>query len=198
LTNKNNNEASEFKNSLINIKNNNKASTLQKIHFFYQLCKRNNIEPIILRLSGEVKNKIKRTGYLITFTSRRIIILKKSNLKNLIDIGYTSGLGPYPYYLVSDKVNFDDIKLKDSLIQKIELKNERTINYDDIKKFVFYNGIETLITNMLGSAVSENLLIIHTKTDSYKFIISVKKNGEYEKIFYWLKTCIPTTIDNSN
>jgi hypothetical protein len=198
LTNKNNNEVSEFKNSLINIKNNNEVSTLQKIHSFYQLCKRNNIEPIILRLSGEVKNKIKRTGYLITFTSRRIIILKKSDLKNLIDIGYTAGLGPYPYYLVSYKVHFDDIKLKDSLIQKTELKNELTIYYDDIKKFVFYNGIETLITNMLGSAVSENLLIIHTKTDSYKFIISVKKNGEYEKIFYWLKTCIPTTIDNSN
>ncbi|MGN6349575.1 MAG: hypothetical protein ACTHLL_07485, partial [Candidatus Nitrosocosmicus sp.] len=62
MTNENNNEALEFKNALINIKNNNEASTLQKIHFFYQLCKRNNIEPIILRLSGEVKNKIKRTG----------------------------------------------------------------------------------------------------------------------------------------
>ncbi|MGN6822097.1 MAG: hypothetical protein ACTHJ7_04915 [Candidatus Nitrosocosmicus sp.] len=183
MTNKNNNEASEFKNSLINIKNNNEASTLQKIHFFYQLCKRYNIEPIILRLSGEVKNKIKRTGYLITFTSSRIIILKKSNLKNLIDIGYTAGLGPYPYYLVSDKVNYDDIKLKDSLIQKTELKNELIINYDDIKKFVFYNGIETLITNMLGSAVSENLLIIHTKSDSYKFVISVKKMENMKRYF---------------
>ncbi len=110
---------SEFVKSLKNLKNNIETSETQKIHTFYRLCEKCNIEPIVLRLSGDIKNRFIRSRYLITFTTSRIIISKKSNLRNLIDIGYVAGLGPYLYYLVSDKVKLEDIKLKDSYIQKM-------------------------------------------------------------------------------
>jgi hypothetical protein len=190
---------SEFNNYLKSIKDNNKITNSQKIHAFNQLCKKYNIEPIILRLSGDIKNKIKRSGYLITFTTTRIIISKKGNLKSLLDIGYIAGLGPYLYYLVSDKVNLEDIKLKNSFIQNKSSNsnsiNEYYIEYNDINKIVFYNGVETRVTNMLGSAVSDNFLKVYTKEKHYNFIIPVKKNGDYEKIFYWLRMCLPFSIE---
>ena len=140
-----------------------------------------------MRLSGDIKNKIKSTGYLITFTTTRVIISKKGNIKSLFDIGYIAGLGPYLYYLVSDKVNLEEIKLKNSLIQNITFNsisiNEYYIEYNDINKIVFYNGVETRITNMLGSAVSDNFLKIYTKEKHYNFIIPVKKNGDMKRYY---------------
>jgi len=191
---------SEFNNYLKNIKNNNKITNSQKIHAFSQLCKKYNIEPVVLRLSGNIKNKIKSTNYLITFTTTRVIISKKGNLKSLFDIGYIAGLGPYLYYLVSDKIkNLDEIKLKNSLIKNITFNsisiNEYYIEYNDINKIVFYNGVETRISNMFGSAINDNFLKIYTKEKQYNFIIPVKKNGDYEKILYWLRMSLPISID---
>jgi hypothetical protein len=191
---------SEFNNYLKNIKYNNKITNSQKIHAFSQLCKKYNIEPVVLRLSGNIKNKIKSTSYLITFTTTRVIISKKGNLKSLFDIGYIAGLGPYLYYLVSDKIkNLDEIKLKNSLIQNITFNsisiNEYFIEYSDINKIVFYNGVETRISNMFGSAINDNFLKIYAKEKQYNFIIPVKKNGDYEKILYWLRMSLPISID---
>lgn len=191
---------SEFNNYLKNIKYNNKITNSQKIHAFSQLCKKYNIEPVVLRLSGNIKNKIKSTNYLITFTTTRVIISKKGNLKSLFDIGYIAGLGPYLYYLVSDKIkNLDEIKLKNSFIQNITFNsisiNEYYVEYNDINKIVFYNGVETRISNMFGSAINDNFLKIYTKEKQYNFIIPVKKNGDYEKILYWLRMSLPISID---
>src|SRR6476469_373669 len=191
---------SEFNNYLKNIKYNNKITNSQKIYAFNQLCKEYNIEPVVLRLSGDIKNKIKSTGYLITFTTTRVIISKKGNLKSLFDIGYIAGLGPYLYYLVSDKIkNLDEIQLKNSLIKNITFNsisiNEYYVEYNDINKIVFYNGVETRISNMFGSAINDNFLKIYTKEKYYNFIIPVKKNGDYEKILYWLRMSLPISID---
>ena len=191
---------SEFNNYLKNIKYNNKITNSQKIHAFSQLCKKYNIEPVVLRLSGNIKNKLKSTSYLITFTTTRVIISKKGNLKSLFDIGYIAGLGPYLYYLVSDKIkNLDEIKLKNSLIKNITFNsisiNEYYVEYNDINKIVFYNGVETRISNMFGSAINDNFLKIYTKEKYYNFIIPVKKNGDYEKILYWLRMSLPISID---
>jgi len=191
---------SEFNNYLKNIKYNNKITNSQKIHAFNQLCKKYNIEPVVLRLSGNIKNKLKSTSYLITFTTTRVIISKKGNLKSLFDIGYIAGLGPYLYYLVSDKIkNLDEIKLKNSFIQNITFNsisiNEYYVEYNDINKIVFYNGVETRISNMFGSAINDNFLKIYTKEKQYNFIIPVKKNGDYEKILYWLRMSLPISID---
>jgi hypothetical protein len=188
----------EFKTSLKQIKNNVERSNSQKISIFYQLCKEHNIEPIILRLSGDTKNRFIRSNYFITFTNTRIIISEKSNLRNLLDIGYIAGLGPYLYYLLSDKVDFEDIKTKDSFVQDLPSDSNSTkefyIHYKEIEKIVFNHGIDTLITNMLGSAVNYNFLKIHTQKTLYNFNISAKKNGDYEKIFYWLKISLPIKI----
>lgn len=188
----------EFKTSLKQIKNNVERSNSQKISIFYQLCKEHNIEPIILRLSGDTKNRFTRSNYFITFTNTRIIISEKSNLRNLLDIGYIAGLGPYLYYLLSDKVDFEDIKTKDSFVQGLPSDSNSTkefyIDYKEIEKIVFNHGIDTLITNMLGSAVNYNFLKIHTQKTLYNFNISAKKNGDYEKIFYWLKISLPIKI----
>jgi hypothetical protein len=188
----------EFKTSLKQIKNNTERSNSQKISIFYQLCKEHNIEPIILRLSGDTKNRLIRSNYFITFTNTRIIISEKSNLRNLLDIGYIAGLGPYLYYLLSDKVDLEDIKTKDSFVQDLPFDansaKEFSIPYKEIGKLVFYHGIDTLITNMLGSAVNYNFLKIHTQKTLYNFNISAKKNGDYEKIFYWLKMSLPIKV----
>jgi hypothetical protein len=48
---------------------------------------------------------------------------------------------------------------------------------------------------MLGSAVTDNFLKIYTKERNYNFIIPVKKNGNYEKIFYWLRMSLPIKIE---
>jgi hypothetical protein len=194
---------SEFKKSIKNLKNNTETSETQKIQSFYHLCKKCDIEPIVLRLSGDVKNRFTRISYLITFTTTRIIISKKSTLRKIMDIGYVAGLGPYLYYLVSNKMKLDDIKLKDSFIQKVffdpSSTNEFYIEYNDIDKLVLYQGIETLTTNMLGSAVIDNVLKIFTpKKNSYEFIISARKNGDYEKIFYWLKMSLPITVEKDD
>jgi hypothetical protein len=188
----------EFETSLKQIKNNVERSISQKISIFYQLCKEHNIEPIILRLSGDTKNRFTRSNYFITFTNTRIIISEKSNLRNLLDIGYIAGLGPYLYYLLSDNVDFEDIKTKDSFVQGLPSDSNSTkefyIHYKEIEKIVFNHGIDTLITNMLGSAVNYNFLKIHTQKTLYNFNISAKKNGDYEKIFYWLKISLPIKI----
>jgi hypothetical protein len=188
----------EFETSLKQIKNNVERSNSQKISIFYQLCKEHNIEPIILRLSGDTKNRFTRSNYFITFTNTKIIISEKSNLRNLLDIGYIAGLGPYLYYLLSDKVDLEDIKTKDSFVQGLpsdsDSKKEFYIHYKEIEKIVFNHGIDTLITNMLGSAVNYNFLKIHTQKTLYNFNISAKKNGDYEKIFYLLKISFPIKI----
>ena len=193
---------SQFNESLEQLKNNVQMPQSQKISSFYELCKEFDKELIVLRLSGNIKNRFTRSNYLITFTNRGILISKKRNLQNLMDIGFVAGLGPYLYYLLSDKVNLDDIKLKDSFLHdrssSLNLKNELSyLNYKEISKLVFYHGVETTVTNMLGSAVNDNFLKIYTQKDSYSFAISAKKNGDYKKIYYWLKMCLPIVISQN-
>ncbi len=190
---------SKFNESLEQLKNNVQMSEPQKIRSFYKLCEEFDKESIILRLSGNIKNRFTRSNYLITFTNKGIIISKKRNLQNLLDIGYVAGLGPFLHYLLSDKVKLDDIKLKDSFVHKGFSPSNLTndffyINYKEISKLVFYHGVETLVTNMLGSAVNYNFLKIYTQKDSHNFIIPAKKNGGYKKIFYWLKMSLPIII----
>ena len=47
---------------------------------------------------------------------------------------------------------------------------------------------------MLGSAVNYNFLKICIKKTLYNFNISAKKNGDYEKILYWLKMSLPIKV----
>ena len=189
---------SKFNELLQDLKNNKQISESQKIRSFNELCEEFDKEPILLRLSGSIRKRFTPSNYTITFTNTRIIISKKSSLQNLLGVGYVAGLGPYLYYLLSDKMKLEDMKLNDAFVQNassaLNLTNDVFLGYKEISKLVFYHGVETLVTNMLGSAVNENILKIHTSKNSYNFIVSAKKNGEYKKIYYWLKMSLPVTV----
>ena len=178
------------------IKSDSTLSDTQKIKMFCDLMHERNVEPIILRLSGYIKKKPMKVDYLLTFTPSRIILLRKSIFRKLADPGYVAGLGPHLYYVLSEKIDYSDIKGKDSFVQKTSLQSpdEISIDYKDIKKFVLYPDAKTLVSNMLGTAIKENVLLIHTVHEKFELILPTGKNGDYNKTFYWLKMCIPVKI----
>ena len=199
---------SELEINLRKIKSDSKMSDSQKIKMFYDLMGVQNIEPIVLRLSGYLKSKLMKIDYLLTFTPTRIIMVKKNKLRKLTDPGFVAGIGPYLYYILSEKIEYSDIKIKDSFISKEQdsaeaataasedMSQEVSIKYQDIKKMVFYPDTKTLVSNMLGTAVKENVLIIHTVKEKYEFKLPTGKNGPYNKTLYWLKTCLPVKISD--
>ena len=194
---------SELEINLKKIKSDSKMSDSQKIKKFYDLMLAQNIEPIVLRLSGYIKSKPMKIDYLLTFTPIRIIMVKKNVLRKMTDPGFVAGIGPYLYYVLSEKIKFSDIKINDSFISKEQdsaagskMSNEFSIKYPDIKKMVFYPDTRTLISNMLGTAINENVLVIHTVKEKYEFRLSTGKNGPYDKTLYWLKTCLPVKISD--
>ncbi len=109
---------SELEINLKKIKSDLKMSDSQKIKKFYDLMLAQNIEPIVLRLSGYIKSKPMKIDYLLTFTPTRIIMVKKNVLRKLTDPGFVAGIGPYLYYVLSEKIEYSDIKIKDSFISK--------------------------------------------------------------------------------
>jgi hypothetical protein len=190
---------SELEVDLNKIKTDSTLSDTQKIKRFYDLMKDLNVEPIVLRLSGYVKQKPVKIDYLLTFTPSRIILMRKNFIRKLTDPGFVAGLGPYLYYVLSKKIEYSDIKKKDSFVSKDDSLpsssgDQTSILYKNITKFVFYPDVKTLISNMLGTAINENVLIIHTNEQKYEFILSTGKNGSYDKTLYWLKTCLPVKI----
>jgi hypothetical protein len=199
---------SELEINLKKIKSDSRMSDSQKIKMFYDLMDVQNIEPIVLRLSGYIKSKPMKIDYLLTFTPTRIIMVKKNKLRKLTDPGFVAGIGPYLYYILSEKIEYSDIKIKDSFISKEQdsaeaataasgdMPQEVCIKYQDIKKMVFYSDTKTLVSNMLGTAVKENVLIIHTVKEKYEFKLPTGKNGPYNKTLYWLKTCLPVKISD--
>ena len=200
---------SELEINLRKIKSDSRMSDSQKIKMFYDLMGVQNIEPIVLRLSGYIKSKPMKIDYLLTFTPTRIIMVKKNKLRKLTDPGFVAGIGPYLYYILSEKIEYSDIKIKDSFISKEQDSSTEaataasgdmpqvvSIKYQDIKKMVFYSDTKTLVSNMLGTAVKENVLIIHTVKEKYEFKLPTGKNGPYNKTLYWLKTCIPVKISD--
>lgn len=194
---------SELEINLKKIKSSSKMSDSQKIKKLYDLMLAQNIEPIVLRLSGYIKSKPMKIDYLLTFTPTRIIMVKKNVLRKMTDPGFVAGIGPYLYYVLSEKIKFSDIKINDSFISKEQdsaagskMSNEFSIKYPDIKKMVFYPDTRTLISNMLGTAINENVLVIHTVKEKYEFRLSTGKNGPYDKTLYWLKTCLPVKISD--
>ena len=194
---------SELEINLKKIKSSSKMSDSQKIKKLYDLMLAQNIEPIVLRLSGYIKSKPMKIDYLLTFTPIRIIMVKKNVLRKMTDPGFVAGIGPYLYYVLSEKIKFSDIKINDSFISKEQdsaagskMSNEFSIKYPDIKKMVFYPDTRTLISNMLGTAINENVLVIHTMKEKYEFRLPTGKNGHYDKTYYWLKMCLPVKISD--
>lgn len=168
----------------------------EKIKDFISWCKKKNLEENILRLSSEEKGGWSR-NFCLDFTTTRIIVSKKSLLKKFVDLGYVAGIAPFPYMVLSKKIKQSDVKKQYRNSPADIIKRESSnyyIWYSDIQEFIIRKGIETTITNMIGTAIMKNFLTIKTINKTYDFILPVNKNGKFEQINFWLSVVLPINV----
>jgi hypothetical protein len=191
-------EFKDFKDFLntANHKKKNKTSDIDNILYFIDWCNNNNYEELLLRLNSERQGGL---GYnsLIDFTNKRVIITRKKIINRIFDIGFVAGLGPFPYMILSEKKQ--QSKIKDSAKLQIEkiLQDpnlERTITYNDISRIIIKKGSNSLIHNMFGSFITKYYLTIFTTNNKYEYILPMKKNGDFDKMSYWMKSLLPIPI----
>jgi hypothetical protein len=191
-------EFKDFKDFLNTANHNkkNKTSGIDTISYFIDWCNNNNYEELLLRLNSERQGGL---GYnsIIDFTNKRVIITRKKILNRIFDMGFVAGLGPFPYMIMSEKKQ--QSKIKDSAklqIEKIlqEPNLERTISYNDILRIIIKKGSNSLIHNMFGSFITKYYLTIFTTNNKFEYILPMKKNGDFDKMSYWMKTLLPIPI----
>ncbi len=192
-------EFDDFK-EFLDILNHNKKdneNSIVNLLSFIDWCNNNNHEELLVRLSSEKQSGL---GYnsVIDFTTKRIIITRNKLINRIFELGFVAGLGPFPYMILSKKKQ--QSKIKDSAKLKIEkiLQDENlefTISYIDVQKIVIKRGSNSIVRNMFGSFITKNYLTIFTKANNkYEYVLSIKKNGEFNKMFYWMKSIIPVEI----
>lgn len=172
-------------------------SDSEKIQDFILWCKKNNFEEIILRLSSEEKGGWSK-NFCLDFTTTRIIVSKKSFLNKFVDLGYVAGLAPIPYMILSKKIKHSYVKKQynDDPPEDI-IKKDRSnyyIPYSAIQQFIIRKGIETTVTNMVGTMIMKNFLTIKTVNKTYDFTLPVNKNGKFEQIHFWLSVVLPVNV----
>jgi hypothetical protein len=168
-------------------------SDSEKIKDFILWCKKKNIEENLLRLSSEEKGGWSR-NFSLDFTTTRIIISKKSFLKKFVDMGYVAGIAPFP---LSKKLKRFDVKkqCRNSLTDIINRdKSSYYLWYSDIQEFIIRKGIETTVTNMVGTMIMKNFITIKTVNKTYDFTLPVNKNGKFEQIHFWLSVVLPFNV----
>jgi hypothetical protein len=77
------------------------------------------------------------------------------------------------------------------------IKRDRSnyyIPYSDIQQFIIRKGIETTVTNMVGTMIMKNFLKIKTVNKTYDFTLPVNKNGKFEQIHFWLSVVLPVNV----
>jgi len=186
----------EFLDFLNHNKKDNENSVVNLLDFI-DWCNNNNHEELLIRLSSEKQGGL---GYVsvIDFTTKRIIITRKKIINRIFEMGFVAGLGPFPYMILAKKKQ--QSKIKDSAKLKIEkiLQDENLefiISYIDVQKIVIKRGSNSIVRNMLGSFITKNYLTIFTKTNNkYEYFLSIKKNGDFSKMFYWMKSILPVEI----
>jgi hypothetical protein len=186
----------EFLDFLNHNKKDNENSIVNLLYFI-DWCNNNNHEELLVRLSSEKQSGL---GYnsVIDFTTKRIIITRNKLINRIFELGFVAGLGPFPYMILSKKKQ--QSKIKDSAKLKIEkiLQDENlefTISYIDVQKIVIKRGSNSVVRNMFGSFITKNYLTIFTKANNkYEYVLSIKKNGEFNKMFYWMKSILPVEI----
>ena len=192
-------EFDDFKEFLDFLNHNKKdnENSIVNLLYFIDWCNNNNHEELLVRLSSEKQGGL---GYnsIIDFTTKRIIITRNKLINRIFELGFVAGLGPFPYMILSKKKQ--QSKIKDSAKLKIEkiLQDENlefTISYIDVQKIVIKRGSNSVVRNMLGSFITKNYLTIFTKANNkYEYVLSIKKNGEFNKMFYWMKSILPVEI----
>src|ERR687898_1302978 len=191
-------EFKDFKDFLNTANHNKKNKTrgIDTISYFIDWCNNNNYEELLLRLNSERQGGL---GYnsVIDFTTKRIIITRKKIINRIFEIGFVAGLGPFPYMILSKKKQ--QSKIKDSAKLQIEKilhdpNLEYIINYNDILKIIIKRGSNSVVHNMFGSFITKNYMTIFTKNNKYEYILPSKKNGELNKMSYWMKSILPVQI----
>ena len=171
-------------------------SDSEKIQDFILWCKKNNFEEIILRLSSEEKGGWSK-NFCLDFTTTRIIVSKKNFLNKFVDLGYVAGLAPIPYMILSKKIKRSYVKKQHNDPPEDIIKRDRSnyyIPYSDIQQFIIRKGIETTVTNMVGTMIMKNFLTIKTADKTYDFTLPVNKNGKFEHIHFWLSVVLPVNV----
>jgi hypothetical protein len=174
-------------------------SDAEKIQTFISWCKKSGFEEVIIRLSSESKGGW-GNNFLLDFTTNRIIISKKKFIRKFVDVGYIAGMAPFPYMLASNqKLKPADLKKRLIIINpEHNLKGHSSSNffipYSEIQEIIIRKGVQTLVTNMLGSMITTNFLTINTASDSYDYKLPVRKNGTFEQIHYWLSVVVPANV----
>ncbi len=171
-------------------------SDSEKIRDFILWCKKNNFEEIILRLSSEEKGGWSK-NFSLDFTTTRIILSKKRFLNKFVDLGYVAGLAPIPYMILSKKIKRSYVKKQYNDPPEDIIKRDRSnyyIPYSDIQQFIIRKGIETTVTNMVGTMIMKNFLTIKTVDKTYDFTLPVNKNGKFEHIHFWLSVVLPVNV----
>ena len=191
-------EFDDFKKFLDFLNHNKKdnENIVDNLLYFIEWCNDNNYEELLVRLNSEKQGGL---GYnsIIDFTTRRIIITRKTIIKRIFEIGFVAGLGPFPYMILSKKKQ--QSKIKDSAklqIEKIlhDQNLECIINYNDILKIVIKKGSNSVVRNMFGSFITKNYMTIFTKNNKYEYTLPIKKNGEFNRMSYWMKSILPVEI----
>lgn len=168
----------------------------EKLLAFIEWCKKKEMEEIIVRLSSETKGGWGNNLFL-DFTTTRMIVSKKSFVRKFVDMGYIAGMAQLPYMLLSEKKDLSKIK-KQSIINPADILKDNSSNYSiwysDIQEFVIRKGVETKVTNMLGTMIQSNFLTVKTIANKYHFKLPVNKNGNFEQIIYWLTVVLPVSV----
>ena len=108
-------------------------------------------------------------------------------------------MAPFPYMLVSKQnLKLSDLKKRPIVLDpKSNLKSSSSnffIPYSEIQEIIIHKGVQTLVTNMLGSMITTNFLTIKTASDSYDYMLPVRKNGTFEQVHYWLSVVVPANV----
>lgn len=171
-------------------------SESQKIQTFISWCKKNGIEEVILRLSSENKGGLGK-NFFLDFTTSRIIVSKKKFMRKFVDMGYIAGMAPFPYMLLSKNLKLSDLR-KGSVINPEDTLGRDSSNffipYSEIHEVIIRKGLESIVTNMLGSMVTRNFLTVKTSSKKYDYRLPVNKNGTFEQVHYWLGVILPVKV----
>jgi hypothetical protein len=171
----------------------------EKIQLLIDWCNRKGLEELLLRLSSESKGGWGENTFL-DFTTKRLIISKKEFFRKFLDLGYVAGMAPYPYLILSKKIKDSDITKKSASIDVASIL-QRTqsfyIWYGDIKLLELRKGTETIVHNMMGSMIQTNFLTLTTSDKTYDFKLPTKKDGHFERIFFWLDSVLPVRVVKS-
>jgi hypothetical protein len=168
----------------------------EKIQTFMSWCKENGIEEVILRLSSENKGGLGE-NFFLDFTTSRIIVSKKKFTRKFVDVGYIAGMAPFSYMLLSKNLKLSDLRKGSAIDPKDILGKNRSnffIPYSDIKEVIIRKGLESIVTNMLGSIITRNFLTVKTSSKKYDYGLPVNKNGTFEQIHYWLGVIMPVKV----